>query len=95
MLTLNVTYHCKPGQREAFYQALCDLGVRDASRQEEGCLRYDYFFAAEDPDVLLLVELWADTDTHQAHCATELFAKLQALKPQFCDSSDVLKLSHE
>ena len=28
MLTWNVTYHCKSGQREAFYQALCDLGIR-------------------------------------------------------------------
>ena len=28
MLTWNVTYHCKPGQRAAFYQALCALGTR-------------------------------------------------------------------
>ena len=46
MLTWNVTYHCKPGQREAFYQALCDLGVRSNSNQEEGNVKYDYFFAA-------------------------------------------------
>ena len=31
MLTWNVTYHCRPGQREAFYQALCDLGIRENS----------------------------------------------------------------
>ena len=28
MLTWNVTYHCKKGQREAFYEALCELGIR-------------------------------------------------------------------
>ncbi len=56
MLTWNVTYHCRPGQREAFYQALCDLGVRANSLKEEGNLKYDYFFAAEAPDDLLLVE---------------------------------------
>ena len=50
MLTWNVTYHCRPGQREAFYQALCDLGVRANSLKEEGNLKYDYFFAAEAPD---------------------------------------------
>ena len=27
MLALNVTYHCKPGKREEFYKAICDLGV--------------------------------------------------------------------
>ena len=93
MVKIVVKFKILEGMEEAYLNDLkpCIL----ATRQEEGCLRYDYFFAAEDPDVLLLVELWADTDTHQAHCATELFAKLQALKPQFCDSSDVLKLSHE
>ena len=56
MLTWNVTYHCKSGQREAFYQALCDLGIRANSLKEEGNLKYDYFLAAEAPDDLLLVE---------------------------------------
>ena len=45
MLTWNVTYHCKSGQREAFYQALCDLGIRANSLKEEGNLKYDYFLA--------------------------------------------------
>ena len=31
MLTWNVTYHCKPGKRDAFYKALCDLGTRAVS----------------------------------------------------------------
>lgn len=57
MLTWNVTYYCKSGQREAFYKVLQDLGVRANSMGEEGCRQYDYFFSAEDPDVLLLVEL--------------------------------------
>ena len=39
MLTWNVTYHCKPGQREDFYHALCDLGVRENSIHEEGNLK--------------------------------------------------------
>ena len=36
MLTWNVTYHCKPGQREAFYQALCDLGGSDQLPERGG-----------------------------------------------------------
>ena len=80
MLTWDVTYHCKPGQREAFYQALCDLGVRANSLQEEGNLKYDYFFAAEAPDDLLLVESWTTPALQPAHCQTEIFGKLQALK---------------
>ena len=58
MLTWNVTYHCKPGQRDAFFQALCQLGVRNNSIHEEGNLKYDYFFDAQNTDALLLVESW-------------------------------------
>ena len=91
MLTWNVTYHCKPGQREAFYQALCALGVRANSLQEEGNREYDYFFAAEAPDDLLLVESWTTQELQQAHCQTEIFAKLQALKAQFCENVEIDK----
>lgn len=55
MLTWNVTYHCKSGKRDAFYQAITELGVRANSRSEDGNVKYDYFFDAQDPDVLLLV----------------------------------------
>ena len=80
MLTWNVTYHCKPGQRETFYQALCALGVRANSRAEDGNCRYDYYFAAEAPDDLLLVETWTTPELQQAHCQTEKFAQLQECK---------------
>ena len=84
MLTWNVTYHCKSGQREAFYQALCDLGIRANSMKEEGNLKYDYFLAAEAPDDLLLVESWT---------TPELFGRLQELKAQYCDSVQIDKFN--
>ena len=91
MLTWNVTYHCKPGRRDDFYQALCGLGVRASSLSEEGNRKYDYFFAAEAPDDLLLVESWTTPELQQAHCQTEIFAKLQALKAQFCENVEIDK----
>ncbi len=91
MLTWNVTYHCLAGQREAFYEALCALGARETSRAEEGCRRYDYYFAAEAPDDLLLVESWAGPAQQQAHCRTESFARLQALKARFCRETEIEK----
>ena len=94
MLTWNVTYHCKSGQREAFYQALCDLGIRANSLKEEGNLKYDYFLAAEAPDDLLLVESWTTPELQQAHCQTEIFGRLQELKAQYCDSVQIDKFDH-
>ena len=43
MLTWNVTYHCKSGQREAFYQALCDLCIRANSLKEQAHCQTEIF----------------------------------------------------
>ena len=94
MLTWNVTYHCKPGQRDAFFQALCQLGVRNNSIHEEGNLKYDYFFDAQNTDALLLVESWTSPELQQVHCETEIFAQLQALKAQFCDNVHIDKSNY-
>ena len=93
MLTWNVTYHCKKGQREAFYRALCELGMQTSSRAEAGNRGYAYYFAAEAPDDLLLVETWTTPELQQAHCQTETFARLQALKAQFCDGVEIEKFN--
>ena len=93
MLTWNVTYHCKSGQRDAFYRALCELGVRENSVKEDGNRRYDYYFAAEAPDDLLLVETWESPELQKAHCETETFAKLQELKARFCESVEIDKFT--
>lgn len=94
MLTWNVTYHCKSGQREAFYQALCALEVRANSLGEAGNVKYDYFFDAQDPDALLLVETWTEPALQDAHCKTERFAALQALKAQHCEAVHIDKFNH-
>ena len=91
MLTWNVTYHCKPGKREAFFKASSELGVRGNSNREEGNLKYDYFFDAQDPDALLLVESWTEPALQQAHCQTEIFARLQALKAEYCENVTIDK----
>ena len=83
MLTWNVYYHCKSGQRDTFYQALCDLGIRSNSLQEEGNRGYDFFFSAQDPDCLLLVETWTEPAMQARHCSTEIFDRLQALKGEY------------
>lgn len=93
MLTWNVTYHCKPGKREEFYKAISDLGIRANSTGEAGNLKYDYFFDAQDPDALLLVESWTEPALQQAHCETDLFARLQALKAEYCEAVTIDKFN--
>lgn len=94
MLTWNVTYHTKPARRTAFYEALLHLGIRENSLQEEGNVKYDYYFDAQDPNALLLVETWTEPALQEAHCRTEIFAKLQTLKAKFCTDVTIEKFNY-
>lgn len=94
MLTWNVTYHCKKGLREEFYQELCNLGVRANSISEEGNCRYNYYFAAKTPDDLLLIETWTTSKLQHAHCQTDIFAQLQDLETKYCESVDIEKFNY-
>ena len=93
MLTWNVTYHTKPGHRDAFYQAILALGTRDISRAEEGNLKYNYYLDLQDENALLLVESWTEPRCQEAHTKTEAFAKLQALKAEHCETVTIDKFT--
>jgi quinol monooxygenase YgiN len=51
-------------------QARCELSAKDA-----GCLQFEVFQSAQDPDRLALLELWEDQAALDAH------AKLQPARP--------------
>ena len=81
-------------ERHLSLQARPAGGLLSGSIHEEGNLKYDYFFAAEAPDDLLLVETWTEQALQNAHCSTEIFAQLQALKARYCDSVSIDKFNY-
>lgn len=58
-LTLHVTYTAFPGKRNVFLQAVQEARIPEITRQEAGCLQYDYCVSEENPDQILLTEQWA------------------------------------
>jgi quinol monooxygenase YgiN len=58
---------CEPERREELV-ALC-REMQDASRREDGCVRYGFFAAVEDPNSFVAVEEWADRDALDRHFA--------------------------
>ena len=57
--------YAKPGKGTALAQAMADRCR--AVQQEPGCLQYEVFQSALDPDTLILLELWADQAALDAH----------------------------
>jgi len=70
---LVITTHAKPGKGTELAQAMADRCR--AVQQEPGCLQYEVFQSALDPDTLILLELWADQAALDAH------ARVNATRP--------------
>ncbi len=58
---------CNAENREAVVAA-CEA-MQTASRLEDGCIRYGFFSAVEDPLSFVAVEEWADREALDAHFA--------------------------
>ncbi|MBE6036300.1 MAG: antibiotic biosynthesis monooxygenase [Clostridiales bacterium] len=89
MILLQVTYSLLPGKRDAFYEALNRIGVGEGSRAEAGNLQYEYFFSAEDPDKLMLIERWESQEALDLHKEMPHFKALQPLKAEFLKDTEI------
>ena len=83
MFILHVTYTVKPGEKENFVAAVAAAGIDTASRAEAGCVQYNYFYAAQAEDRVLLVEVWESVEAQAAHTQTAHFQKLAAIKERY------------
>ena len=87
MYTIYVSFICHEGKREAFVERMKSEGVLDAVRAEDGCIRYDYYYADENPNELLLIEAWASKEAQQIHIEQPHMAKLRAMKSYYIEST--------
>ena len=75
-VALIVEYTAKAGCRGAFLELL--LPHAAASREEPGTLRFDVLFPGDDPDRLVLYELYADQAAYEFHAGTERLKNMKA-----------------
>ena len=87
MYTIYVAFKCFPQKREAFVKRVTDEGILDAIRAEDGCIRYDYYFAEKDPNELLLVEAWESQKHQQVHMEQPHMAKLRKFNSDYIESA--------
>jgi len=89
MYTLYVIYKSFPGKREEFLNRAKEAGVVDAVRNEDGCIRYDYYYSDQDKNELLLVEAWESREHQQIHLTQPHIAKLKAIKEECIESTEI------
>ena len=87
MYTIYVSFICHDGKREAFVERMKSEGVLQAVREEDGCIRYDYYYADENPNELLLIEAWESKEHQQIHIGQPHMAKLREFRNDYIAES--------
>lgn len=88
-ILIQVMYTCKPGMRGEFYRRIAENRVGELSRQEKGNQKYDYFFPAEEPDKMFLLEIWDSAEDQKVHTTTEHFKKLGEFKSTYVEDTQI------
>lgn len=73
MIRLNCFFKAAAGKYDEALKAA--IALTAASRKDEGCVSYDVFESATNPDVFLICETWTDEAALTAHSAADHFKK--------------------
>lgn len=89
MITLIVTYKCKPHLREEFLETILTEGLDLACRAEAGNIKYDYYIPTGNDEELLLIEKWHDEDALTSHGKQPHFVRIGEIKKAFVNETFV------
>ena len=89
MVLVEVRYELKEGCRKAFYDRLVSEGIGDASRNDEGNEKYDYYFDPENENEMILLEHWADAESLRKHSQAEHMKKMAAFRSDYVIRSTI------
>ena len=82
-LTIHIYYSGKDGAARRFAEEMTASGIADAIRREDGNEQYAYFYPADDPETVLLIDRWRDQAALDAHHASPLMGKIAALREKY------------
>ena len=83
MISVNLYYTGTKGSAREFVKEMETSGIADAVRQEEGNLSYRYFFPADDPETVLLIDSWADQQAIDRHHESPMMKQIAALREKY------------
>ena len=82
-ISVNIYYSGKDGNAKKFAEEMEQSGTAAAIRAEEGNERYEYFFPANDPETVLLIDIWKDQKAIDVHHASPMMEKISALRNKY------------
>ncbi len=82
-LMIHIFYSGRDGNARRFAQEMITSGTVEKIRAQEGNLRYEYFFPADDKETVLLIDEWKDQDALDIHHKSEMMKTVAALREKY------------
>lgn len=82
-ITVNLYYTGTNGAAKAFANEMISGGTVKLIREEPGNLKYDYFFPADDPETVLLIDSWESQQAIDSHHASPMMQTIMELREKY------------
>ena len=82
-IMVNLYYTGANGAARAFAAEMESSGTADLIRAEEGNERYAYFYPADDPETVLLMDMWTDQAAIDRHHASPMMGTIARLREKY------------
>ena len=82
-VTINIRYTGENGNARKYVEEMESSGIAAKIRAIEGCIRYDYFYPADTPEDLLLIDEWADQEALNRYHASPMMQEAAALREKY------------
>lgn len=82
-ITVNIYYTGEGGNARKFAEEMVQSGTVEKVRQENGNIRYEYFFPMDDPDTVLLIDEWENEEAIDLHHKSEMMETIASLRKKY------------
>lgn len=82
-IAVNLYYTGVNGNARKFAEEMERSGTADLIRKESGNLRYSYFFPMDDPETILLIDMWKDQASIDRHHASPMMKTIARLRETY------------
>ncbi len=79
--------------RETFICELKNSGIVEQIRNEDGCLKYEYYLSLDDAKRIVLFEEWRDRDCQRIHMTQPHMTLAMQIKNRYIESTEIKTVS--
>ena len=83
MVTINIYYTGKNGSAKLFAEEMESSGTCEKIREEEGNIKYEYFYPLNDSNTVLLIDSWESQEALDFHHHSPMMKTINYLREKY------------